>query len=117
MGLNTGKGSHYNGRSGNMARRPRGHEKINLDRKRFGYFPEQFTWRGRRYYVHAVERCWTVSRRRLGRKVNRLCFRVHGTAGRGWGSDSNRAVLKGTFDVYQDLNTNTWHMEKVVSRA
>ncbi len=115
MDLSIGRTNRVNGRSKHMARRPRGHEKIYMDKKRFGYFPEQFTWRGRRYYVHGVERCWTVSRKRLGHRVDRLYFRVRGAAVKGWGNESNRAVLEGTFDVYQDLNTNTWHLEKVVS--
>jgi len=97
-----------------MARRPRGPEKIYMDEKRLGYFPKQFTWRGQRYDVHAVERCWTVSRRRLGNKVERLCFRVRGAA---LGARQDRPdfpVLEGTFELFQDLDTNTWHMGKVV---
>lgn len=100
----------------NMARRPRGREKIHMDEMRFGYFPQRFTWRGRRYDVHAVERCWTVSRKRLGNKVERLCFRVRCSAN-GRDDRSGQAILKGTFNLYQDLNTNTWHMEKIVSRS
>jgi hypothetical protein len=114
MGLITGKNKR--GRGKDMARRPRGHEKIKMDQKRFGYFPQRFTWRGRRYDVHAVERCWTVSRKRLGNKVERLCFRVRCAATNGRGSRSGRAILEGTFDLYQDLNTNTWHMEKAIGR-
>jgi len=115
MGLITGKRSRKRGRKKNMARRPHGHEKILMEKKRFGYFPQRFTWRGRRYNVHAVERCWTVSRKRLGNKVVRQCFRVRCAAV--GGGRSSRAVLKGTFDVYQDLNTSVWHLERVVSRA
>lgn len=111
MSWTTGKSRRSNGGKKSMARRPRGHEKIRMNKKRFGYFPQQFTWRGRRYDVHAVERCWTVSRKRLGNKTERLCFRVR-CAGRSGG-----AVLEGTFDLYQDLDTNTWHLERVVSRT
>jgi len=114
MSLTTGKNSRYDGQKRSMARRPRGHEKINMDKKRFGYFPQQFTWRGRRYDVHHVERCWTVSRKRLGNKVERLCFRVRGAAVNGRNGRAAQAVLEGTFDLYQDLDTNTWHLEKVV---
>lgn len=103
------------GRHKGMARRPRGHEKIQVDKKRFGYFPKQFTWRGRRYQVQHVERCWTVSRKRLGNRVERLCFRVRGAA-LDDGHAGGRAVLSGTFELYQDLNTNTWHMARVVAR-
>lgn len=114
MGLITGKSNGMKDRKRQMARRPRGHEKINMEDKRFGYFPQRFTWRGRRYDVQAVERSWTVSRRRLGNRVDRLCFRVRGAAVGERVTDAGRAVLEGTFDVYQDLHTNTWHMEKVV---
>ena len=114
MGLMTGRKG-YNKKS--MARQPRGHAKIQMDKKRFGYFPQRFTWRGRRYDVHAVERCWTVSRKRLGNKVERLCFRVRCATANGRGGWSGRVILEGTFDLYQDLNTNTWYLEKIVSRA
>jgi hypothetical protein len=85
-----------------------------MDEKRFGYFPKQFTWRGRRYDVHAVERCWTVSRRRLGNKVERLCFRVRGAALGNGEYRPEHSALEGTFELFQDLQTNTWHMGKVV---
>ena len=117
MGLITGKRSRRNGSAKNMARRPRGHEKIRMDKKRFGYFPHRFTWRGRRYDVEHVERCWTVSRKRLGNKVDRQCFRVRCAAVNGRGIKSSRGVPEGTFDLYQDLNTSVWHLERVVSRA
>jgi hypothetical protein len=117
MSLITGKNKRGKSSKKGMARRPRGHEKIRMDKKRFGYFPQRFTWRGRRYDVHAVERCWTVSRKRLGNKVERLCFRVRCATVSGRGGRSGGAVLEGTFDLYQDLDTNTWYLEKVVSRA
>ena len=98
-----------------MARRPRGHEKIQMDNRRFGYFPHQFTWRSRLYNVYGVERCWTVSRKRLGGRVNRLCFRVRCAASGGLDIQNGNAVLEGTFDVYQDLDTNKWYLERVVS--
>ena len=100
--------------SDHMARRPRGHEKILMEEKRLGYFPERFTWRSRQYRVCSVDRCWTVSRRRLGSRVDRMYFRVR-CASRGLAERKGQAVRQGTFDVYQDLNTNTWHLEKVVS--
>jgi hypothetical protein len=93
-----------------MARRPRGPEKIYMDEKRFGYFPQRFTWRGQSYDVHAVERCWTVSRKRLGNRVDRLCFRVRCVAGV---QASPSGVC--TFHLHQNLRTNTWHMEKIIS--
>lgn len=39
--------------------RSRRGEAIRMEAKRFGYFPQTFVWRGKRYDVHAVERCWT----------------------------------------------------------
>lgn len=117
MATVTGKTSRRDHRRQMMARRPRGHEKIYMEEKRFGYFPQQFRWRGLCYDVRAVERCWTVSRRRWGSRVDRLCFRVRCAAVEDLGSPACRALLQGTFDVYQDLNSNAWHMEAVVSRA
>jgi hypothetical protein len=117
MTLTTNRNRRLDTRTRMMARRPRGHEKIQMNKRRFGYFPERFTWRSRPYYVQAVERCWTVSRRRLGNKVDRLCFRVRCTATNGTGSQFGRTVLEGRFDVYQDLNTGTWHLERVVAGA
>ena len=89
-----------------MARRPRGSEKIYMDKKRFGYFPQRFTWRGHRYDVEAVERCWTV----MGRlqKSSRLCFRVRCVTPKGYGG--------GTFELYQDLKSDSWHLHRIVSR-
>lgn len=117
MSLMIGKHKRDSRRNMRMARRPRGHAKIQMDKKRFGYFPQQFTWQGRRYDVHAVERCWTVSRKRLGNKVERLCFRVRCATPNVQDHWSAQAVLAGTFDVYQDLKTNTWHLERVISQA
>ncbi len=76
-------------------------EPIEVQKKRFGYFPQIFLWRGHRYHVHSVERCWTVTRGRLRRRVKRLCFRVR--------------CAEGTFDLYQDLVGNTWHLERVLT--
>ncbi len=76
-------------------------EPIEMRKRRHGYFPQQFVWRGRRYDVHAVERCWTVSRRSRGNRVERHCFRVR--------------CAEGTFDLYQDARNNTWHMQRRVA--
>ena len=89
--------------------------------RRYGYFPKAFIWRGHRYDVYAVERCWTVSRRRRGGRVERHCFRVRcsfdsaqdgpfGSAqDRPFGSAQDRH--EGTFEVYQDVRHNTWHLQ------
>ncbi len=74
-----------------------GPEPIEMIERRHGYFPQVFKWRGCQYDVHAVERCWTVSRRRLMRtRVERHCFRV-------------RCADK-VFDVCQDIQHGTWHL-------
>ncbi len=73
-------------------------EAIELLERRFQYFPRLFRWRGRRYQVEAVERCWTVSRRRWGRRVERRFFLVQ--------------CADGTFELFQDLRANTWHLRR-----
>jgi hypothetical protein len=87
----------HNGRQ----RRRNGAEPIQMRERRHGYFPKLFVWRGKRYQVDAVERCWTVSRRKKGNKVERHCFRVR--------------CPEGTFEVYQDVRYNTWHLQKQVA--
>lgn len=87
-------------------KRPRGAEAIEVRERRHGYFPKSFIWRGRRYDVYAVERCWTVSRgnggkRGTGHAVERHYFRVR--------------CAEGTFEVYQDVRHNTWHLQRQVS--
>jgi len=76
-------------------------EPIEVQAKRFGYFPKTFLWHGRRYHVRRVERAWTISRRRPRHRVERRCFRVH--------------TAEGVFDLYQDLVANTWHVDKKVA--
>lgn len=70
-------------------------EPIQMEAKRFGYFPQTFVWHGRRYEVRTVERCWTVSHPGV-RKVERHCFRVR--------------CAEGTFDLSQDARHNTWRV-------
>ncbi len=108
--LNMRRGSQA--RRGEKKRRWRGAEPIEMRERRYGYFPKAFTWRGHRYDVYAVERCWTVSRRRRGGRVERHCFRVRCSFGsaqdRPFGSAQDRR--EGTFEVYQDVRHNTWHI-------
>jgi len=75
--------------------------------RRHGYFPKVFIWRGHRYDVYAVERCWTVSRRRWGGRVERHCFRVR--------CREDESAKEGTFEVYQDVRHNTWHLLRQVA--
>lgn len=52
-------------------------ERISLLARSHGYFPAAFRWRGRRFDVIAVEKCW-VERRPAARRM----FRVRCMAGR-----------------------------------
>lgn len=81
--------------------RLRGAEPIEMRQRRYGYFPQEFRWRGHYYHVNAVRRCWTVSRGSRGNRVERHCFRV--------------CCTEGTFDLYQDVRHNTWHLKRQVS--
>lgn len=78
------------------AKRSRGAEAIDMRSRRFGYFPRTFVWRGGEYQVEAVERCWTTTSRRSGGQMDRHYFQVR--------------CAEGTFNVYQDLRHNTWHI-------
>ena len=84
--------------------------------RRHGYFPKAFIWRGQRYDVYAVERCWTVSRPPFfplqwggWKGGERHCFRVRCS----FGSAQDRH--EGTFEVYQDVRHNTWHLQRQVA--
>jgi len=79
---------------------------IDMLERRHGYFPKVFAWRGRRYDVYAVERCWTITRRSLRGKVERYCFRVRTR------SRSDRRAADEIFEIYQDLQNSTWHMRR-----
>jgi hypothetical protein len=71
-------------------------EPIEIKERRHGYIPQAFLWHGHCYRIHAVERCWTVPKRLPD--IGRLCFLVR--------------CAEGTFEVYQKLDTNTWHVHK-----
>ena len=75
-----------------------GAEAIDMRARRFGYFPRTFVWRGREYSVEAVERCWTTGSRRNGGHMDRHYFQVR--------------CAEGTFDLFQDLIHNTWHIAR-----
>jgi hypothetical protein len=73
-------------------------EPIAMRARRFGYFPKTFVWRGKTYNVEAVERCHTTAQSRRGRpRLSRHNFRVR--------------CAEGTFDIFQDLQHNTWHIQ------
>jgi hypothetical protein len=73
-------------------------EAIEMVQRRFQYFPRVFRWRGHRYDVDVIEQCWTVSRRAWWRRVERHFFRLR--------------CAEGTFEIYQDVRTNTWHLRR-----
>ncbi len=73
-------------------------EPIEMVQRRFQYFPRVFRWRGRRFRVEAVQRCWTVVRRGWRRRAERHYFHVRCT--------------EGDFELYQDIKTATWHVRR-----
>jgi hypothetical protein len=66
-------------------------EPIQLVARTHGYFPASFRWRGRRFEVLAVEKCWTQS----GRTMQRT-FRVRCQAGR--------------FVLEQNVTSDSWQV-------
>jgi hypothetical protein len=107
--LDWGRGGQRRNRLAGLLRFLGGDQVIDMLERRHGYFPKVFAWRGHRYDVHAVERCWTVARRGLRGKVERYCFRVRARSRTG----STRA--EETFEIYQDLQNSTWHMRRKVA--
>ncbi len=73
-------------------------EAVEMVQRRYGYFPRAFRWRGQRYDVEAVERCWTVNRRGWRGRVQRHFFHVR--------------CAEGDFEVYQDVRTGAWHLRR-----
>ena len=73
-------------------------EAVELLEQRFNYLPQLFRWRGRYYEVDAVERCWTVTRRRRRHHLQRRYFQVQ--------------CGDGTFELYQDLVAGTWRLRR-----
>ncbi len=69
-------------------------EPVEIQEKRFGYFPKRFRWRGQVYDVEAVERCWTKA---SGNP--HLCFRVR--------------CQERSFELYQNVHANTWEVALV----
>jgi hypothetical protein len=73
-------------------------ETVNMMQKRYRYFPREFRWRGQRYRVESVERCWSVSRRGWKRRIERHFFHVRCAAG--------------DFELFQDVQTGNWHLRR-----
>lgn len=66
----------------------------------------EMKWRGREYRVEAVERCWSISRRGRGNRVESHCFRVRARP-------SSVEVCQGdTFHLFQDTRAGTWHTQR-----
>jgi len=73
-------------------------EPIAMRERRHSYFPKAFMWRGNSYRVDAVKRCWTVSRRGPGGKIEQRCFEI-------WCGDR-------IFEVYQDIRLDAWYLKR-----
>ena len=71
---------------------------VDMVQRRFQYFPDLFCWRGRRYRVQSVRRCWTTTRRNWQRRAARHCFHVE--------------CAEGDFELYQDVREGTWHLRR-----
>jgi hypothetical protein len=68
-------------------------ERIDVVARSYSYFPAAFRWRGRRYDVVTVEKCWTAQR-----PVARRMFRVRCAAG--------------AFVLEQCLADDTWRVNR-----
>jgi hypothetical protein len=68
-------------------------ERISILARSHGYFPAAFRWRGRRFDVAAVEKCWMVQRPTV-----RRMFRVRCAAG--------------AFVLEQCLADDTWRVDR-----
>ncbi len=73
-------------------------EPVVITAKENEYFPKAFVWRGQRHIVQAVERCWTISTRQWGGRTQRHYFRVR--------------CAEGSFELFQDIAHNTWHLAR-----
>jgi len=104
--LDRGRGKGQRGGRGGVRRLLGRDEIIKMLKRRHGYFPKLFVWRGRRYHVHAVERCWTVSRPGLQGSVKRYVFRVRAR------SRSEDSPVERTLEIYQDVKRNTWYVRQ-----
>lgn len=68
-------------------------DRIELLARAHGYFPAAFRWRGRRFEVVSVEKCWTVQR-----PVAQRLFRVRCAAG--------------SFLLAQTVAGDTWQVKR-----
>lgn len=78
-------------------------EAIEMLERRHSYFPKAFRWRGQRYDVRAVQRCWTAARSGWRRRTDRHFFQVQ--------------CAEGSFELFQDLRDGTWHVRRACLTA
>lgn len=71
---------------------------VDMVQRRFQYFPDVFQWRGRRYRVQSVRRCWTTCR--------------HGWKGRAARHFWQVECYEGDFELYQEVQDGTWHLRR-----
>jgi len=72
---------------------------VEMQEKRFGYFPKTFMWRGKCCRVFTVEKSWTICKRERKERTERRCFRVR--------------CEEGTFELNHDLVVNTWDLRRI----
>lgn len=78
-------------------------EAVEILEQRHAFFPRVFRWRGQCYEVESVERCRTVVRQGWRGPVERRYFHVR--------------CVGDLFELYQDLRTGVWHLQRVESEA
>ena len=74
---------------------------VRVEHKRFGFWPEIFTLRGRRLHARQLERCWTVARGSGEQRCERRYFRLH--------------CDDGTVVMYHDVRSNLWWLDPALS--
>lgn len=70
-------------------------EPVDVQRRRYGYQPAVFRWRGAIYRIYAVEAVWDQAAR--GQRPARRFFRVQCAGAQ-------------SYTLYHDLQVNTWHL-------
>ena len=77
-----------------------GHKRdpVEMQEKRFGYFPHAFMWRGKCYRVSKVEKSWTICKKERRGHTEHRCFRVR--------------CVEGTFELNHNLIVNTWNLSR-----
>jgi len=66
---------------------------VEMQEKRFGYFPHAFMWHGKCYHVSKIEKSWTTRKRKRKGHTEHRYFRV--------------CCEEGTFDLTHNLIVNT----------